>query len=96
MKEKIIQTYDNNHIFYKHKNFNNKKPTLVFIHGLSGNHTIWNNVVDYFHKKMYSTIAIDLYGHGKSSTVKQKARYKLEHFAKDIDCILKKEQIMKR
>ena len=94
MKEKTIQTYDNNIIYYKHKRFNNKnKPTLVFIHGLSGNHTIWNNVVQYFHKKRYSTIAIDLYGHGKSSTVKQKSRYKLEYFAKDIDCILEKEKI---
>ena len=106
IKEKFISSFDNSFLYYKYKkiknnknnnntnnNNNNNKPTLIFLHGLSGNHTIWNKSVEYLHKKKYSTLAIDLYGHGKSTTLKQKKRYKLEHFAKDIDSIVKHEGI---
>ncbi len=93
MQEKQINTFDNTQIYYKYKKYKNSKPTLIFVHGLSGNQTVWNNIVSYFNTKKYSTIAIDLHGHGKSSNKKDKKRFTLENFAKDINVIITKEKI---
>ncbi len=43
-----------------------KTPTLLFIHGLGANHTVW----DKFLKKLaqFSTVTVDLQGHGKSES----------------------------
>ncbi len=52
-------------INYKiHKNKNDLY--LVFLHGLGGNLYAWNEIRTIMHKKNYSTLAIDLRGHGES------------------------------
>lgn len=38
---------------------------MLFIHGSSGNHSVWKHQLDYFGEKHHA-IAIDLMGHGKS------------------------------
>lgn len=37
-----------------------KDLTLVFVHGAGGNETIWLNQQDFFHKKGYGTLSINL------------------------------------
>jgi len=81
-------------INYKiHKNKNDLY--LVFLHGLGGNLYAWNEIRTIMHKKNYSTLAIDLRGHGESFRPKKINDYKLEYFADDINKIIKKEKIKK-
>ncbi|RPH52325.1 MAG: alpha/beta hydrolase [Desulfobacteraceae bacterium] len=42
-----------------------KKPTILFLHGSGGSSALWENQVDNL-KKYVNTIAVDLPGHGKS------------------------------
>ena len=73
----------------------NKTFTLIFLHGLGGNLYAWNKIRDQLHNKNYSTIGIDLRGHGNSERPKKLDDYKLELFADDIHKIIKKEEINK-
>lgn len=66
---------------------------LVFLHGAGGDLTAWKKERAYFHKKGYSTIAIDLRGHGESERPGLPADYDLENFAKDAYEVIKKEKV---
>ncbi len=69
------------------------KRFIVFLHGAGGALTAWKDERRFFHKKGYSTIAVDLRGHGKSGRPMMPSDYKLENFARDIHAVLKKEDI---
>ena len=62
-------------------NFNsNEKPLIVFIHGAGCDQTLWSSQNRYFYNKGFSTVAINLPGHGKNNdkaltTVKSMANY---------------------
>ncbi|HIH42986.1 TPA: alpha/beta hydrolase [Candidatus Woesearchaeota archaeon] len=74
---------------------NPKKLFLVFLHGWPHNHTVWNKELRFFEKLGYSTIAVDLRGHGKSDKPERLEDYSFDKFAKDINLIIKKEKISK-
>jgi pimeloyl-ACP methyl ester carboxylesterase len=48
------------------KAFDAAKPTLVFIHGVLNDHSVWILQTRYFAHHGYNVLAIDLPGHGKS------------------------------
>jgi pimeloyl-ACP methyl ester carboxylesterase len=48
------------------KPFDTDKPTLVFIHGVLNDHSVWILQTRYFAHHGYNVLAIDLPGHGKS------------------------------
>jgi pimeloyl-ACP methyl ester carboxylesterase len=48
------------------KPFDATKPTLVFIHGVLNDHSVWILQTRYFAHHGYNVLAIDLPGHGKS------------------------------
>lgn len=48
------------------KVFDAAKPTLVFIHGVLNDHSVWILQTRYFAHHGYNVLAIDLPGHGKS------------------------------
>jgi pimeloyl-ACP methyl ester carboxylesterase len=48
------------------KPFDAAKPTLVFIHGVLNDHSVWILQTRYFAHHGYNVLAIDLPGHGKS------------------------------
>lgn len=48
------------------KTFQPKQPTLVFIHGVLGDHSVWILQSRYFAHHGYNVLAIDLPGHGRS------------------------------
>ncbi len=78
--------------------FDNKfvdRPTVIFLHGLSANHTTWNNVVPFLEQEKLNALLVDLRGHGHSDKDKTKSNYKSEfsEFATDIDKIIKKENL---
>ena len=90
--EKKINSFDGTKINYDISK-SSKDNWLIFIHGAGGDLTAWRKERYFFHKKGYSTIPVDLRGHGKSERPDLPISYKLENFAKDVDTIIKHEKI---
>ena len=86
-----LKSFDGTKIWYRIKRKN--KPFLVFIHGWANNWSAWEKEIDFFEGKNYSTITLDLRGHGQSDKPEDKEKYEIEYFAKDIHEIVKKENI---
>ncbi len=92
MEGKYIRSLDWTRIFYQYHQ--GRKPhTLVFLHGVGGNWTVWKKEIEYFKKKGYSILALDLRGHGMSGAPKSFKKYQLYRFTMDVYRILKKEKI---
>ena len=87
----IIKSFDGIRISYKVK----RKGSLflVFIHGWAADWTTWKKEIAFFQKKGYSTLTLDLRGHGQSDKPEEKDKYLLECFAKDNHTVLEKEKI---
>ena len=92
MEEKCIKSFDGTTLFYIHKKTKNPH-TMIFLHGIGENWTVWRKEVEFFSNKGYSIIALDLRGHGLSDCPIEKERYDIHHFSEDIQNILKKEKI---
>ncbi|OGF69133.1 hypothetical protein A3C75_01360 [Candidatus Giovannonibacteria bacterium RIFCSPHIGHO2_02_FULL_44_31] len=71
------------------------RPTIIFLHGLSANHTTWVNIMERLAEKGYNTIAADIRGHGESDKTKERSRYSLEIFSNDLELIAKNEKLEK-
>lgn len=90
--ERCFKSFDGVKICYEYNQ--GKNPlTLVFLHGVGGNWTVWKKELDYFQKKGFSTIAIDLRGHGKSAAPLDFKKYQVTNFMRDIHGVLKSEKI---
>ncbi len=68
------------------KPFDPAKPTLVFIHGVLNDHSVWILQTRYFAHHGYNVLAVDLPGHGKSEgncpkTVEEAAEFVLSLLA---------------
>jgi len=59
-----IYQYENLDMFYQIKG--DGEQALLFIHGLGGYGDVWKYQIEIFSQK-YTTIAIDLFGHGRSA-----------------------------
>lgn len=90
--EKYIRSFDNTQIFYNYSPQSNPF-TLVFLHGVGGNWTLWKKEIDYFQQEGYSTLALDLRGHGASEYLPGFESYRLYCFSRDVHCVLKNENI---
>ncbi len=71
------------------------RPTLIFIHGLSSNHTTWTGIINVLHENKYNSISVDLRGHGFSDKTKDKNLYQIPVFSEDLKKIVDKEKIEK-
>ena len=91
-KGKYLDSFDGTKIYYIH-HLGKLNKTLVFLHGVGGNWTIWKKEIEFFQKKGYSTLAIDLRGHGMSDAPEDFDKYQLPFFSKDVNEIIKKEKI---
>ncbi len=87
-----IKSFDGAHINYSIKRLKSEQ-FLVFIHGAGGDLTAWNSEVNFFQDKGYSTLAIDLRGHGLSDRPSRLDDYHLDNFARDIKAVLDKEKV---
>lgn len=67
-------------------------PVLVFVHGWSCSRAHWNAQKDYFSKK-YRVVMLDLAGHGTSG--KNRKKWTMEAFGKDVAAVVKKEKLTK-
>jgi len=57
---------------------------MFFVHGVGGSADIWKNQMIYFNARGYSTISLDLLGHGHSSKPRLAESYSFENLAKDV------------
>ena len=67
--------------------------TLFLIHGLGGNVSSWDEERIAFRNLGYTTIALDLRGHGLSDRAKVEEDYSMENFSQDVLEIIKKEEL---
>lgn len=70
------------------------QPILVFLHGTTVNHTIFKKQIEYFRKKGYGIVAIDLRGDGYSTPKSaDESFYSLENRIEDLAAIVEKEKL---
>lgn len=89
--QKKITSFDNVKINYSIERIS--EFFLVFIQGVGSDLSSWKKVRHFFHKKGFSTLALDLRGHGLSDRPNSVKDYKLEYFAKDVYKVIKTEKI---
>ncbi|MFH1641498.1 MAG: alpha/beta hydrolase [Nanoarchaeota archaeon] len=88
--DKSVKSFDGTSLFYRINK--SGRQCVVFLHGLGLNYTCFRKEQEYFVKKGYSTINMDMRGHGISYGADN---FSLEAFAKDINEIIKTESISK-
>ena len=74
------------------KTFDAQKPTVVFIHGVLNDHSVWILQSRYFANHGWNVLAIDLPGHGKSGG---KAPATVQSAAESIVALLDAEGVSK-
>jgi len=79
-------------IFYKF--YEKNKPVLLFLHGMSGDHTMFRHQIKHFSND-YSVLAVDLRGHGKSYRPLNEVDYGLDKMLSDILSVLKECRVKK-
>lgn len=65
MKEKVITTDSGSVHYWLSDCFDNDKPTLFFLHGMTGDHSMFQEQTEYFFDK-YNLVLWDAPAHGKS------------------------------
>lgn len=80
-------------INYEYKKIPYARHTIILLHGLGGDLRAWDKEVSLLHKLGYSTLAIDLRGHGKSGRPNSEEEYSLKNFSEDVSDIIKTENI---
>lgn len=93
MKKNIANPSDKVKIHYEIIRGKEEKPTIIFLHGLGGTMRAWDSERKIFSKLGYTTIAIDLRGHGYSGRPTHESSYELKHFVKDIHTVVSKEKV---
>jgi len=94
LEKKAVDTGRGEIVYFAISDFPGR-PTVVFLHGLSSNHTTWLDIMRILHEKGYNSLALDLRGHGFSDKTKKRSLYKLSVFTDDLKFILDKENIKK-
>lgn len=82
--EKTFPSFDKTKIYYEIQGSTKNKKIMLFLHGLGGNVTAWDPQRQYFARLGYTTIAMDLRGHGLSGRPRKKTAYTIENIAKDV------------
>ncbi|VVB79410.1 2-succinyl-6-hydroxy-2,4-cyclohexadiene-1-carboxylate synthase [uncultured archaeon] len=81
-------------IAYRKRSSKKSAKTLIFLHGIGANSTVWSEYEEFFSKN-YNVISMDLRGHGFSKRLHKKDDYAFSQFSKDLYKVLKKEKINK-
>lgn len=82
-----FKSFDGARIFCSYSKRSDK--WLIFLHGLGGDETAWEKEKAYFTKLNYSTLAVDLRGHGLSARSQEKGFYAMENFGEDLYLLIK-------
>lgn len=93
--QKTIQSKDGFAIHYEVDAVKNAKATLILLHGEGGDILSWYNEHVPLNKKGYTTIILDLRGHGHSGRPEDAAGYDIDKFSDDVLQVVKAEKITK-
>ena len=79
--------FEQKKIYYRTNAFEEHRPTLVFVHGISGSSAAW---LDYEQRfgKAYNILSFDLRGHGRSAKHAAYEDYTLQQFVDDLHALL--------
>ncbi len=58
-------------------------PTIVMLHGFTGDLSTWRSLTDHL-KERYTTVLVDLIGHGRSDAPEEPDRYSMERCVEDL------------
>ncbi len=94
LQKKFVET-GKGKIYYFLDNSFPSRPMVVFLHGLTANHTTWLNTMEFLRAQKYNTLALDMRGHGYSDKTKNKSFYELPIFCEDLNQIIARENIGK-
>jgi pimeloyl-ACP methyl ester carboxylesterase len=75
-------------IYYRQNIFKPKRPTLFFVHGVSGSSSAWS-ACEHAFEKDYNVLSLDLRGHGKSARFPRSEDYTIPKFSEDLRELLK-------
>ncbi|CRG95620.1 alpha/beta hydrolase, putative [Plasmodium gallinaceum] len=75
------------------KNYNNENEILLFLHGLNGSSYQFENLFSHLIHSNYKFMSLDLYGHGKSTLLKNLNKYTEKLYIEQIYDVLKKKNI---
>jgi pimeloyl-ACP methyl ester carboxylesterase len=90
--KQYISSFDGTPIFHVHHQ--GKNPfTLVFLHGVGSNWTVWKKEIEYFKKYGFSTLTFDLRGHGESGSPDDFDSYQLHYFSRDLHRVLRANNV---
>jgi len=72
--------------------FDKSKKSILFLHGFTGSAKDWNDVAQKINKR-FNKLALDIVGHGKSSSPSSVNHYTLESLVNQIEHVLNKLQL---
>jgi 2-succinyl-6-hydroxy-2,4-cyclohexadiene-1-carboxylate synthase len=91
----MIIEYKNIKLNLEHlSTFDNQKSTILFLHGFTGKSIDWKDVAELIDER-FNKIAIDLAGHGKSSSLADIQYYKIESLIDQIESVLNQLNLKK-
>ena len=88
----MIIPYKKFSLFIDTKYFKPDKATIIFLHGFTGSSSDWKDIIPAIDNE-FSCIAIDIIGHGKSSSPENYSYYELESIINQLDTIIESLQI---
>jgi pimeloyl-ACP methyl ester carboxylesterase len=80
-------------IYYSLQKSGQNPASVVFLHGLSSNHTTWIEIMKELEKNGLSSLALDLRGHGHSDKTRRRGWYKISIFSEDLEKIVEREKL---
>ena len=86
--ESIVYSFDSTPIVYQKAG--SGEQALVFVHCWSCDKSYWQNTAEYLSNN-YTTIAIDLAGHGESGLAR--TEWTIEKYGKDVSAVIEKEKL---
>lgn len=89
--KKTITAHDGLSLYYEVAGKGN--TVLFFLHGMGGDVAAWDEIRTFFHQLGYTTIALDLRGHGYSDHPKEREGYSFDHFADDVADVIRHEKL---
>lgn len=93
-QQKWLQTSNGNICYFLNNEFADR-PTSVFLHGLSSNHTTWIKAMTKLKNLKINSLAPDLRGHGHSDKAKKRFLYRLPVFTQDLKQLIETEKLSK-
>ncbi|MEO8065484.1 MAG: alpha/beta hydrolase [Candidatus Doudnabacteria bacterium] len=92
LTKKFIKSRDGKDLYYEVRAAGTDKPTLFFLHGVGGDLDAWHFVESALNAQGFSSIAMDLRGHGHSAHPDKAESYGINHLVEDVSVILRQEK----